>query len=159
MFAFSEDHNSITMRAPCTRCGSSEGAVTETNGQDVVRCWHCGKWAYNQPKAESGKPQRTVRTRPNMSPSTKARILDRDNGACVMCHCTDKPLHVGHLLSVADGKSQGATEDELDHDENLVAMCEECNLGQSSRTVSLRLVYLILKARIKQARLERGGDE
>lgn len=140
----------ITMRAPCTRCDCEEGTVTESNGQDVVRCRQCGKWAYNRPKSESGKPQRSVRTRPDIKPSTKARILERDNYACVMCHAADKPLHVGHLLSVTDGRRVGASEDELYSDENLAAMCEECNLGQSERTVSLRLVYLILRARLEQ---------
>jgi 5-methylcytosine-specific restriction endonuclease McrA len=140
----------IPMRAPCAACGCNEGYVTERNGQDVVRCSRCHGWAYNQPKSESGKPQRSVRTRPEISPSQKARILERDNGTCVICHCDDKPLHVGHFLSVNDAKEVGATEDEIYDDENLAAMCEECNLGQSKRSVSLRLVFHILRARIKR---------
>lgn len=140
----------IEMRAACTRCGGMTGIVSEKNGQDIVRCVQCGTYAYSRPKSESGKPQRTVRTRPEIKPSTKARILERDNYTCVMCHTATGVLHIGHLLSVADGKEMGATEDELFDDENLAAMCEECNLGMSDRTVSLRLVYQILKARIRQ---------
>lgn len=138
----------ITLREACTNCGDVTGIVTEKNGQDVVRCIGCGKWAYNQPKAESGKPQRSVRTRPEIKPSTRARILERDNYTCVMCHSATSVLHIGHLLSVNDGKALGATEEELFDDENLAAMCEECNLGQGQTTVSMRLLYLILKARV-----------
>lgn len=141
----------ILMRAPCPACGWGEGYVTETNGQDVIRCCRCNRWVYNRPKAESGKPQRTVRTRPEIKPSTKARILERDNYTCVMCHAVDKPLHVGHLLSVDEGKRVGASEAELFADENLAAMCEECNLGQSAATISLRLMYQILQARNRRA--------
>lgn len=141
----------IEMRAPCAHCGHTKGIVTERNGQDVVRCIACGTHCYNRPKTESGKPQRSVRTRPDIDPSTKARILERDNYTCVMCHRADLPLHIGHLLSVADGKTLGATEAELYDDENLAAMCEECNLGLGWRSVSLRLVYRILLARIRGA--------
>lgn len=144
---FTEEPTSIPMRAPCGACGSKDGYVTETNGQDVVRCLYCNQWAYNQPKSESGKPQRSVRTRPEIKPSTKARIIERDNGTCVLCHSSDKPLHIGHLLSVHDGKIQGISEDELYDDENLAAMCEECNLGLSERSISLRLLVQILRAR------------
>lgn len=145
------EQDEVPMRAPCSACGWSIGYVTETNGQDVIRCCRCNRWAYNRPKAESGKPQRSVRTRPEIKPSTKARILERDNYTCVMCHATDKPLRVGHLLSVEDGKRLGASIPELFSDENLAAMCEECNLGQSATTISLRLMCQILQARNRRA--------
>jgi 5-methylcytosine-specific restriction endonuclease McrA len=90
-----------------------------------------------------------VRTRPTIKPSQKVRILERDNHTCVVCHRDDVPLHVGHLLSVEDGRKVGATDDELFSDENLCAMCAECNLGMSSRTISLRLVAKILRARLR----------
>lgn len=137
----------IEMRAACARCGCVRGLVQEKNGQDVVRCLECGAHCYNRPKTESGKPQRSVRTRPEIKPSTKVRILERDNYACVMCHASDRVLHVGHLLSVLDGRRLGATDEELFDDENLAAMCEECNLGLAENSVSLRLVFLILIAR------------
>ncbi len=143
----------IEMRAACTGCGSMSGIVTEKNGQDIVRCLNCSNHCYNRPKSESGKPQRSVRTRPDIAPSTKVRILERDNYTCVMCHCADKPLHIGHLLSVIEGKEQGLTADELFDDENLAAMCEECNLGQGARSVSMRLLCAVLRARIKGSQL------
>jgi hypothetical protein len=139
----------IQMRAPCAQCGGTLGIVTERNGQDVVRCIACGTHCYNRPKSESGKPQRSVRTRPDIAPSTKVRILERDNFACVICHSVTSPLHVGHLLSVANGRQLGASDDELYADDNLAAMCEECNLGLAELSVSPRLLYLLLQSRAR----------
>lgn len=138
----------IPMREPCAECSCPDGVVTEVNGQDVVRCFWCDKYAYCRPRAESGREVRSVRTRPRIKPSQRARILERDNYTCVSCHTADVPMHLGHLLSVADGLRVGATEDELYSDENLAAMCEECNLGQGEKSVSVRLVYRILRARL-----------
>jgi hypothetical protein len=38
---------------------------------------------------------------------------------------------------------------DLNNDENLAAMCSECNLGLSSKPVSLRLLMSVLTARLK----------
>ena len=139
----------FAMRANCKACGCPHGTVTERNGQDVVRCAECDTYAYCAPRVETGREVRTVRTRPDIKPSTKARILERDGHACVSCHTTSAPLHVGHLLSVDDGRKLGATDEELFHDDNLASVCSECNLGLGARSVSLRLVYRILQARIR----------
>ena len=156
MLRFDDDQESvIVMRAPCVRCGCTMGRVGYKNGQDVVRCFQCDGYAYSRPKSESGKPQRHVRTRPEIKPSTKVRILERDNYTCIICHRDDLPLHVGHLLSVTEGKAQGLTEAELFDDENLAAVCEECNLGQGGRTVSTRLLVRVLRARC----LGKGGTD
>jgi hypothetical protein len=57
-------------------------------------------------------------------------------------------LHVGHLLSVNEGLKQGLTDQQINDDENLAAMCAECNLGYSERPVSLRLLIAVLMARL-----------
>lgn len=139
----------FTMRAPCPDCTTPYGVIETVNGQDTVRCGWCGKFCYNAPKAETGREQRSLRTRPDMKPSQRARILQRDNATCVLCHRGDVPLDVGHFISVEDGQALGLTTAELFHDENLAAMCNSCNSGLSSETSSLRLFVSVLMARIK----------
>jgi 5-methylcytosine-specific restriction endonuclease McrA len=136
------------MRSACKECGSTEGTLRPTNGQNCVYCNGCNRLAYNAPKSETGEAVRSLRTRPDISPSKRARILDRDNHTCVACHRSKVPLDVGHLLSVSEGRIHGLTDEELWHDENLAAMCASCNSGYSSRSVSLRLA-IHLRARTR----------
>lgn len=135
------------MRAPCRHCGHQKGRLEPTNGQNCVYCLRCGRHAYNAPKTETGEPQRTVRTRPDIKPSKRARILQRDSYRCVLCGHADWPLHIGHCISVEEGLAAGANETELYDDENLAAMCEECNSGLGSGSVDLRLMLRLLRIR------------
>jgi hypothetical protein len=61
-----------------------------------------------------------------LSKRTRFEILKRDGFRCVYCGATpmDQPLHVDHVLAVANGGS--------DDPANLVASCEPCNLGKSA---------------------------
>lgn len=135
------------MRTPCAACGDADGVVAETNGQDVVRCASCGKYAYCQPRTESGREVRSKRTRPMIKPSQRARILQRDNGTCVLCHRIDVTLDLGHLLSVSDGLLLGISEQQLYSDDNLAAMCDACNSGIGRRSLTPWLVSALLNAR------------
>lgn len=54
------------MRSPCQACGDTIGYVKEANGQEVVRCTTCDSYACCRPRAESGKAQRSVSTRPKI---------------------------------------------------------------------------------------------
>jgi 5-methylcytosine-specific restriction endonuclease McrA len=115
----------------------------------VVRC-ECGRACYNAPKVETGEAARTVTTVHNgIRPKQRARILARDNRTCVMCHAADRPLHVGHLLSVDAGLSVGLTEAELNDDSNLASMCDECNLGLGAEPIPLRIYAAIVKLACK----------
>jgi hypothetical protein len=67
------------MREPCPRCGCGDGTVAMVNGQDTVRCAECERFCYNAPRTETGRPRRSLRTRPQVSPGQRARILLRDN--------------------------------------------------------------------------------
>jgi hypothetical protein len=137
------------MRAPCRFCGSTSGRVDTRGVQDCVFC-ECGKFQYNAPRVETGRAVRTVTTVHNgISPKQRARVFMRDGKACAICHSYDKPLHVGHLLSVAVGMDCGLTDAELNDDENLAALCDECNLGLKERPVPLRLAAAILRASIR----------
>jgi 5-methylcytosine-specific restriction endonuclease McrA len=144
------------MRAPCLQCGCSVGILKRRGNQNAVRCAQCGRHAYNAPKTETGAAVRSARTmRSDMKPAQQARILDRDNGRCLLCG-RPEDLVIGHLLSVADGVRLGATASELNHDANLAVMCEACNAGLGKRSVSTR-TFLVLSLRILQAEIRRNG--
>ena len=149
-----------SMRDPCPRCGHEKGTIKTQSGQDRVFCADCGRHAYNAPRSETGRPQRTLRTRPQIKPSKRMRVLERDNHTCVSCHRADVDLDIGHLLSVEDGHRLGFSNDELNDEENLAAMCAACNSGQGHLTHSLRLVGMILRARLDHRRpSERALDD
>jgi hypothetical protein len=136
------------MRAPCRVCKGTTGRIETKNGQDCVLCGGCDRFQYNAPKTETGRAPRTVTTVHNgIKPGQRARVLERDNGRCVLCG-GKIDLHVGHLLSVNEGLKQGLTDQQINDDENLAAMCAECNLGYSERPVSLRLLIAVLMARL-----------
>lgn len=142
-----EAGDEIELRSRCT-CGSTRGRVLwDRSGQDVVRCSACDEFAYNAPRVETGRPRRSVRTRPDISPGQRARILERAGGACELCHHRDRPLHVGHLLSVEDGLVLAVPKWLLRDDENLAAICAEENLGQGRRSAKVLLLAALLRAR------------
>ena len=145
------------LRSPCPECSSAYGRVETRNGQDCVYC-ECGRWQYNAPRRETGRSVRHISERDGLPPSKRSRILERDNYTCVMCgrRPPDIELHIGHLISHADGRAIGMAPFELDDDENLAAMCGECNLGQGSAPVSLRYCARLLKARMAHQR--RAGE-
>ena len=143
------------MREPCRYCPEPEaGTISMVNGQNVVRCAACGQYAYSAPRTETGERQRSTTTVHNgVKPKARATVLMRAGRRCELC---GKPveatqgLNVDHLLSVEDGLAQGLTEAQLNHIENLAALCEECNLGKGRTTLPLWLVVAIIKARTAQ---------
>lgn len=153
------DHQPWQMSRPCRQCGhQGDGYLDTRNGQDVVYCGNCGKYAgYNAPKTETGRTVRPHGTRPGIPPSKRSRILERDNFTCVLCgrRAPTVPLDIGHLISEVEGRGQGLTDLELYDDENLAAMCAECNSGQSDRPLPLRFCVAVLRARLTN---RTGGD-
>lgn len=104
------------------------------------------------PKSELGLEPRTVSTtHEGIKPKQRSRIIERAHGACELCHATNKPLHIGHLLSVAKGHELGLTDEQINSDDNLIAECEECNLGRSSASIPPWLVAGLLKSRSTNA--------
>ena len=136
----------------CRKCGSGQVRIETRNGQDTVWCKapDCGLYSHNAPRTETGRTVRTLRRRPDIRPSKRSRILDRDNGACIICHRPDADLDVGHLISVEDGKKLGMTEAELYDEENLAAMCSSCNSGYGSMSISPRILLGLIRARINR---------
>jgi 5-methylcytosine-specific restriction endonuclease McrA len=140
------------MREPCRACDCPEGVLTTKGGQDVVRCADCRAYCYCAPRTETGREPRSLRTRPDIRPGRRSRILMLDNSTCVLCHRDDLPLDIGHLISVHDGRELGLTDAQLNSDENLAAMCSPCNSGVGRETLPLRLVVAVLRARTAMAK-------
>ncbi len=137
---------------PCPRCGGVDAAIHQAGTQLPVTCTKCNRVSYNAPKSELGLVERSVKTlREDISPSQQARILNRDHGRCIFCGSHDH-LTIGHLLSVRDGFRVGATRQELFDDANLAAMCEGCNAGLGTRSVSLS-TYVVMSYLLRSERL------
>lgn len=139
------------MRKPCSQCGCAEGRIDERGAQDCVFCVFCGAFQYNAPRTETGKAVRPVNTgKRTLKPKQRARILFRAGAKCEVCgRRPDKgELHVDHILPVAIGEDYGISRAELDDDENLMALCDACNLGKGAEPMPLRLAVAILRARI-----------
>lgn len=150
---FASDEPPFRMSRECKACGGTEGRIAPTNGQNVVYCLGCGAYVYSAGKVETGQRIRSVSTvHAAITPKKRARVLERATGRCELCGRSGDGtvLHVGHLLSVARGIDQGLTEIELNDEENLCAMCEECNLGIGRDVVPLRLVIAISMARLRR---------
>lgn len=152
------------MTRPCRFClaeGESvmDGIFKTVNGQDTVRCIRCGKLNYNASRAETGKPQRKVKSREDLADGQRERILERDGARCLLCgrdpQTHNVNLHISHAVSLAEGRQQGCTDEQLNDDSNLFVSCEECNLGWSSRSLEPWIMARLLLARIN--RKKSGG--
>lgn len=143
------------LEPPCSNidCRSVEGVIVKVSGQNTLRCAICDKYQNrNVPKSQTGEEQRHVKTREAIKPKQRARIILRAGSACELCHANDQLLHAGHMLSLKDGLALGATEEELNDDYNLAALCEACNLGMASESFSPLMWVRLLRARIRIAK-------
>lgn len=141
------------MRAPCRFCGCPNGTLKPSGGQDCVYCIGCGKHAYNAPRTETGKEKRSVTTvHEQIKPKMRIRVLERANFQCEFCgaHGVTVILHVDHLVPVKIALEDGWTDQQINHEDNLVAACEECNLGRGSVLLPLRNVISLYLRRQKE---------
>ena len=81
-----------------------------------------------------------------IKPKTRYRIIERAGSRCQLCGASGN-LHVDHLLSVEHGLAHGLTDEQINSDENLAALCEECNLGKGNQSIALWLMVALLRAR------------
>lgn len=133
------------LRRDCRKCGHRYGIITTKSGQDVVNCEVCGTYDHCAPKVDTGREPRTLRSRPDISPSRRWRILDIHGHACVACHRTGVELQLAHLISRDDADRHGFLDEIIDSDLNLAPMCAECNSGQRPMgSVGIRLLYRCL---------------
>lgn len=133
------------MRQPCSKCEGVDGIICTVSGQDVVRCSACNAYCYNAPRRETGRPVRSLRSRPQIRPSQRNRIFERDRRTCFKCGRSDRALEIGHIITVREGRELGLSDSELFHDDNLVALCAECNSGQGSATMPLPFVLAVMR--------------
>ena len=137
-----------TLRSACRWCGSADGRLEPRNGQNCVFCAKCGAFLYNAPRTETGEKQRSISTtHEGITPSKRARVIERATSRCEFCGATGN-LHVGHILSVEDGHRMGLSDLEINADENLACFCEQCNLGMGKISLSPRLYVALLKRRL-----------
>ena len=144
----------ISLRKSC-HCGSDAGFMETRNGQDCVFCSQCKRYQYNAPKHETGRSVRSVSTvHALIKPKQRSRIIDRSNGRCERCGksavASITGLQVGHILSVDDGLKQELPTDIINSDDNLLAECDECNLGHGKGSLPIRLFVAMLMARTVQ---------
>lgn len=141
-------NDTYKLRAPCRYCGCTKGYWEPRGGQNCIFCAECKRLAYNAPRAEmSQKPRSATTSRAGVKPRQRARLLERATGRCELCGQSKGILHIGHILSVEDGVSQGLMPSQINDDENLMVMCEECNLGFGSLSLSPRLYTALLRRR------------
>lgn len=137
----------IYLRTPC-KCGWIYGKIHPKGGQNCVYCTECDAFQYNAPKVETGQKKRSISTIRNQpKPKQRSRILSLDSYRCGLCHATDKPLQIGHIVSVKDCLSLRWRVKQINSDDNLFAICEECNLGESSQSLPKEIADRILSSR------------
>lgn len=133
---------------------TSGGCGYEGNVPDPVTrkiwCVKCGRF-YLASKEEIGEEPRTLKTTHKAITGAKRRaVLLRSSGFCELCGRKDQ-LQVGHLVSVERGHEYGLTDDEINHTENLCAMCPECNSNMRSEVVPLRVALVMIRDRARRA--------
>jgi hypothetical protein len=140
---------------PCPKCGLPAGTVgyAEWSGPQLIGRCPSGHYVKCVPKTESGlKPRSLQTTHQAIKPKQRMRIVTRANGRCETCGRRTEELQVGHVVSVDDGHANRLTDDEINSDENLCAMCPECNSGLGSETLPLKVFLNILMARLRTGR-------
>lgn len=119
------------LRNPCLNCGGTAGRIETRNGQDTLWCLGCNRWQYNAPRLETGRAVRNLATRPGITPSQRARILDVFDHACIACG--GRPprveLTLEHIISRELADEHGMLDALIDSEWNLAPMCPECNSG------------------------------
>jgi hypothetical protein len=85
--------------------------------------WKKALLAANDLADHDTSPPRVVsKRRARISVGRRFRIFQRDNYECRICHRTDEPLEVDHIVPTC----QGGTDDS----DNLQTLCWECNRGK-----------------------------
>jgi 5-methylcytosine-specific restriction endonuclease McrA len=139
------------LKRPCKTCGGTDGFAVLHGPGYLACCSRCEKslGGYFVSKVDMGIAKRSVRSQPGVSTTAHSRILERDRWACMECgrRPPDVALEVGHLISKAQGQFIGMTAGELNSDENLYAVCQECNAGRSTRSIDPIMLFRLMRAR------------
>jgi 5-methylcytosine-specific restriction endonuclease McrA len=123
------------MRSPCRKCGSTRGRIEERDPHHTLVCDDCGAYVRHVSRKELGLKTRSVRSRPGIKPSIRARVLERWGYKCGKCGRSPLVdgvvLHVDHYKPVSTATSEAERAD-LEREDNLWTLCAECNLGKSN---------------------------
>ena len=144
------------IRLACPHCSTDRDCVIVEKGphREAV-CGDCGRHVKFVSKSELGEDPRSATVRGKIKPKQRARIIQRANLRCECCgrpaSATGAGLHVGHVVSIDAGTKAGVALEVLNSDENLIAECEECNLGHGRDPLPLALFVAILKTRSAKA--------
>jgi len=136
----------------CITCGSGDLEILPKGPHFAEYCTTCGtkQHAGWLQKTSIGMKPRSVQTTHQMiRPKIRASIIERASARCEICGVRGVLMHIGHFLSVVEGIAAGLTDEEINSDENLFCCCEECNLGQGRRPVSIRILAAIIRARVR----------
>lgn len=115
----------------CRQCGERP-AFYKAYGPEFGLCSECAEAVANLYWiAHAGElltwprtVQPTERPKP-VDQRVKWRVLRRDSFTCQECGCTDRPLHVDHVVARANGGSND--------ENNLQALCDKCNLRKGAK--------------------------
>lgn len=138
---------------PCRVCARdiTNVLIRKAGPNNSAHCATCYGHVGSVSKAETGEPVRHVRSRVDLKQGQRERILERDNGFCLMCGRRAQDgiiMHVGHMFSVVDCKRDGFGPEVYNDDANLFAQCEECNLEQGGKSLADQVILRLLVARI-----------
>ena len=132
---------------PC-RCGATEasgfGFVVPRANNNALHCLACGTWNWNVSNADLGIAPEVPGARPRISEGLRMRVFE-DAGHVCLYHGGAGDLHVGHALSVSEGRQLGLGDDVLFDWWNLFAICERCNLALNSRSVKPSTYITLIK--------------
>jgi 5-methylcytosine-specific restriction endonuclease McrA len=129
-------------------CGCEHGYTVDRDNHIGLYCQNCDKWQKWISRLEAGRKPRTLSTREGVTPSQRARILDRHDHACIGCgkRPPEVRLELEHIISRELAAEHGMLDDLIDSEWNLAPMCPECNSGHRwLHRASVRLMYRCLQ--------------
>lgn len=143
------DAETYVMREACKNCGCVDGYIDHRNGQACIFCSLCGKYQYNAPKHERGLAPTPLR-QDGIKSSVRHEVKVRANFRCEGCGSlpTEKRMDIGHRVLEKDWREAGLPPLLVRDFDNLAWLCDDCNLGQSSKSIPIpaSLLFKIHKA-------------
>jgi len=142
-----------SLSKPCSRCSEPvAGYLIRTPPPHAGKlfCGNCALFQQWVSKKDLGEPRRSLTPRGEcIGPKQRDQILARDGYRCMLCGAAPPAvlLHAGHILSHKDGDVLGLSEQQIDSNDNLMAMCERCNAGLGPRSLTPWLYVALLERR------------
>lgn len=133
-------NESTNLMSPLYRGPAQWGYINENHVQDVLRCICCDTYWKNIPKTDSGRAVRMLTNGASRQyKKSRVKVLTRDT-YCEICNTAfndklGKQKHCGHIVSRKDAINLGMLESCIDHEDNMAAMCSECNSSLSSTSL------------------------